>query len=587
MFLLVCSVNARGQAPQLPALPLTTVSLALPSQGTLACPTLTTGSNCIRNVPSGSATSLQKAISAATCGDTIVLVAPSTYTGNFTVPATSCSGWIEIVSGGLTSLPSPGSRVGPANVPHMATISTPNAAPAIQFLPGSNHWRLIGLEITTSYMDTVGTNNGLVTLGLLADGNTSISVQSQLPAYVIFDRIYIHGLSTSNTKRGLQMDGQSIGVVDSYCDEIHNNGQDSQCFASWNGVGPYLIQNDFVQAGAENILFGGADPAITNLVPSDITIIGNVIQKNLAWKTGTVPYNWVIKNLVEFKNAQRVLLDGNVIQNIWPSGQAGYVLVITPRNQSGKCPWCVVQDLTISHNLIQHAAGGLTIAGGDAPPPNGDGVGYSLPSARILIKNNVLDDISGSNWGGDGRAFLITSTATQSNAHDLTIDHNTAFPDHLILYFGDSGAVARTQFTNGLYNYGSYGVGGTGAGGGSLALNTYAPGYIWNDTVIISVSGSSDGNTWPSGTFWNSQTGIQFVKFASANYQLSATSPYHNAGSDGKDIGVWDWSCLNSDSAAALAGTFVPGPSGCASAATTGSENLLPQPPASLSSVVQ
>ena len=155
-----------------------------------------------------------------------------------------------------------------------------------------------------------------------------------------------------------------MGIVDSYCDEIHNNGHDSQCFASWNGVGPYLIQNNFIQAGAENIIFGGADPSIANLVPSDITIIGNVIQKNLAWHGETAPYNWQVKNLVELKNAQRVLLDGNVIQYSWAAAQVGFAIVLTPRNQNGGCTWCVVQDVTITHNIIRHASSGIEIVAG-------------------------------------------------------------------------------------------------------------------------------------------------------------------------------------------------------------------------------
>ena len=167
----------------------------------------------------------------------------------------------------LASLPASGNRVGPANVAKMPRISTPNVSSAIQFLPGSNHWRLIGLEITTSYVSTGNTVYCLVTAGLQSDGATAVNAVAQLPTYLIFDRIYIHGLPTTNTKRGIQMDTQSIGIVDSYCDEIHYNGNDSQCFASWNGAGPYLIQNNFIQAGAEDIMFGGADPSIANLVP--------------------------------------------------------------------------------------------------------------------------------------------------------------------------------------------------------------------------------------------------------------------------------------------------------------------------------
>ena len=549
-------------APVLPVLPQATVDLTMPTQN-----------GTIRNVKAGDATGLQGAINAATCGDTIVLSAGSTYSGNFTIPATSCSGWIEIVTSSLTNLPPSGNRVGPGNTANMAKISTPNVSAAIQFLPGASHWRLIGLEISTSYVSTGNVVYNLVSAGLQADGSTSITVQSQLPAYLIFDRIYIHGLPTTNTKRAIQMDSQAVAVVDSYCDEIHYNANDSQCFASWNGTGPYLIQNNFIQAGAEDILFGGADPAIANLVPSDISIVGNTIQKNQSWRGEAAPYNWVIKNLVELKNAQRVLLDGNVIQYIWSAGQVGFAVLLTPRNQNGNCSWCSVNDVTVTHNLIQHAAQGIEIAGSDSNNP-------SLPSARVLVQNNVLDDINSANWSGHGWAFELMTSTTTTSPHDITIDHNTFFPDQTDLYLGDSSTIPNMKFTNNLGNYGLYGIFGNGVGSGALALSAFTPGYVYGDIVFITANGGSVG-TYPPGTFWNTQAGAQFTNFASANYQLLSSSPYHNAGSDGKDIGVWDWTCLHNDSAAALAGKFVPS-AGCST-----SRNLLPQPPTFLNAVVQ
>ncbi len=577
LVLLIPSGKLYAQAPQQPALPRNTVSLALPVQGTAICPTLTSGSNCIRNAPSGSAASFQSAINAATCGDTIVLAAGSTYSGNFTIPSTSCSGWIVIESSAAASLPPPGTRVRPSDVLAMATVSTPNTGDAIQFLPNSNHWRLIGLEITTSYISTTNAVYQLISAGDQSGGGSSITVQSQLPAYLIFDRIYIHGVSTTNTNHGIQMDAQSVGVVDSYCDEIHSNGADSQCFVSWNGVGPFLIQNNFIQAGAEDIMFGGADPGITNLVPSDITIIGNLIQKNLAWRNEAAPYNWVVKNLVEFKNAQRVLLDGNVIQDVWESGQVGFAVLSTPRNQSGNCSWCVVQDVTATHNLIQHACMGTEIAGSDNNYA-------SLPSARILVRNNVYVDISNANWcGGSGGGWLfeLAMNATTIAPHDITIDHNTAFPSDSAIQLGDAGVAATVQLTNNLWDYGVYGVRGTGTSSGMTALNTFLSPYTWNENLFVNSTGTSDGNSWPSGTLWSTQPNVQFSNYSNANYQVLATSTYHNAGTDGKDIGVWDWGCLNNDSAAAFAGNFVPN-TGCASSA-----NLPPQPPTNLTATVQ
>jgi hypothetical protein len=272
---------------------------------------LTTGGNCVRNVPAGDATSFQAALNAATCGDTIVLKAGSTYTGNFTVPATTCasaSGWMVIASSALSSLPQPGNRVGPSNASEMPVISTPNVSPALSFLPSSSHWRVVGAEITTSYVST-NTLYWLVGLGFAA--STNVASTALLPSYVILDRTWVHGSSTTPIQHGVYANAASFGWVDSTCDSIVDSGADAQCFLSTNGVGPYLLQNNLFEATGENVLFGGADPAIANLVPSDITIVGNLFEKDTAWRASISD----VKNHFELKNAQRLLLEGNVLEH--------------------------------------------------------------------------------------------------------------------------------------------------------------------------------------------------------------------------------------------------------------------------------
>ena len=44
----------------------------------------------------------------------------------------------------------------------------------------------------------------------------------------------------------------------------------------WNGPGPFLIENNYLEAAGENVMFGGSDPSIANLVPSNITIRRNL-----------------------------------------------------------------------------------------------------------------------------------------------------------------------------------------------------------------------------------------------------------------------------------------------------------------------
>ncbi len=579
--LIAAMANVNAQAPTQPTLPQKTVILTLPTQGTSICPTLTTGSNCIRNLPAGNSTSLQNAINAATCGDTIVLAAGSTYSGHFTIPSTSCSGWIEIKSSAMASLPSRGNRVSPSDASNMAIISTPDSSPAIQFLPNANHWRLMGLEITTSSAGTV--------YNLVLSGWTLSSTEDtldQMPSYLIFDRCYLTGSSTNSVIRGIWMDSTYMAIVDSYCDEIHTNYSDTQCFASFNGPGPYLIQNNFIQAAGENIMFGGDDPSITNLIPSDITIIGNLIQKKLSWRSNGPPYTWVIKNLLELKNAQRVLVDGNVFQYTWQQAQAVAILYRSV-NQGGACTWCSVLDITTTHNIISHAPNGVNITA--------YATSNCVPTGRVRVSNNRLTDISGLNWGNNtnavGQAFN-TGAYDPPDMHDIIIDHNTAFSDRYALYTDYSTAgdvVQNVQYTNNLQDSGISGVSGTSA---------FEPGYSWNphrlsDVVLMNATAAPVGGNPPidPGISFTTYAGAGFTSYSGSdpdltgNFQLTSSSSYHNAGTDGKDIGVWDWICLNNDSAAALAGKFVPSQRCVLSGILL--PTLLPQPPAILNAVVQ
>src|SRR6516162_124167 len=79
-----------------------------------------------RVLPVAAGGNLQAALDKAQLGDTIVLQAGATFSlpgGPFKLPnKTSGSGWIYVVSSHLSSLPSPGVRVGPANATNMPKI---------------------------------------------------------------------------------------------------------------------------------------------------------------------------------------------------------------------------------------------------------------------------------------------------------------------------------------------------------------------------------------------------------------------------------------------------------------------------------
>src|SRR5439155_19433812 len=138
--------------------------------------------------------------------------------------------------------------------------------------------------------------------------------------------------------------------------------------AGWDGPGPFAILNNHLEGAGENVLFGGADPSTAGLVPSDIEIRHNHFIKPLTWKADDPTYlgtPWTVKNLLELKNAQRVVIDGNVLEYNWPAAQNGFAVLFTVRNQDGHSPWSTVSDVVFSNNILRHATSALNVLGHD------------------------------------------------------------------------------------------------------------------------------------------------------------------------------------------------------------------------------
>ena len=117
----------------------------------------------------------------------------------------------------------------------------------------------------------------------------------------------------------------------------------------------------------------------------------------------------------------------------------------------------------------------------------------SQQTKRILIKDNVFEDVSSANWGGSGRLFqLLDGTA------DITIDHNTAFQTgEIIVASGDPNV--RFTYRNNLTPHNQYGVGGDNYYGNPMgALAAYFPGSVFTRNVL------QGGNAaqYPAGNFF-------------------------------------------------------------------------------------
>lgn len=387
----------------------------------------------------------------------------------------------------------------------MAKIVTPNAGAALYFPSGANYYKLQGLEVTPA--------SGIYVQDLIQVGYGETTVAA-LPHDVDFDRDYIHGESLNGGKRGIAMNGINVTVENCYMSEFFSGWQDTQAIAGWNGPGPYKITNNYLEAGTETVAFGGAPPTIYGMIPSDIQISNNLFFKPKSW----IGWVWV-KNHFELKNAQRVTLDNNIFENNWVGAdQRGFALVFTVRTEWGQVPWAVVKDIKITNNKFRHSGAGINFSGHDD-----DGSGSS---SGFLVQNNTWEDIN-SNWGSDGRLYQILG------ASDITIDHNTSFQAGYLMVF-DGGPSYNINFTNNIAMVG-YGIASNGSGFGSSAWNGYVRGGSIARNIII----SAQANQYPANNFYpGSSNDVGFTDVAGGNLNLTAASPYRNAGTDGKDIGA-------------------------------------------------
>ncbi|HWQ35194.1 MAG TPA: hypothetical protein VNQ79_20280, partial [Blastocatellia bacterium] len=211
-------------------------------------------------VPAGG--DLQAALDSAQPGDVISIQAGATFTGNFTLPNKPGSDWIIVrTSTPDSSLPAPGTRMTPDRAGQLARIVSPNADAALKTQAGAHHFRFIGIEFTIG--SNVSPNYGVVQFGSSDNSQSSLDA---VPHDLIIDRCWIHGNATGDVSRGVSLNSARTAVIDSHISDCHGVGFDTQAIAGWNGPGPFRIVNNYLEGAGENVMFGGADPKIANLV---------------------------------------------------------------------------------------------------------------------------------------------------------------------------------------------------------------------------------------------------------------------------------------------------------------------------------
>jgi hypothetical protein len=474
-----------------------------------------------RTISPATGGALQAALDTARYGDEILLNPSVTYVGNFVFSKRAGTGWITVRSSS-SSLPAAGIRIRPSNAALLGKLqSAHHAIPVFRVDTGAQGLRVIGVEMRAAPTATMA--YALVEIGSATHQWTSASA----PRNIVLERVWIHGSSTLDFQRCLALQSGATAVLDSWLSDCHGRGYDSQAIVGWNGPGPYQIVNNYLEGAGENLMFGGADPAVPNLVPSDIEVRGNHFYKPPSWQGA-----WTVKNLLEFKAGIRVLIENNVFENNWADAQSGAAILFRSVNQSGGAPWSETRDLIFRYNIVRNSANGMNIIGIGTSHP-------AIPMSRVYIAHNSWELIGNGAFNG-GALWQIGGVV------DLVMENNTGFgKTHGVQFL--SGRSGNLVLRNNVFGKSEENIGfdfalgsSEGFGWGTAALNAHAQTWTFVNNVV-----TKGASQFPAGNSYVSSPAAIGLSHLWSDTALNGSSSFLSAGTAGSMPGA-DYIALRS-----------------------------------------
>jgi len=451
---------------------------------------------------------LQTVVNNANYGDTIVLEAGVTYAGPLVLPykegaPNSESNYITIRTSDLKGIAAEGERVSAQQARSMPKIVAPSSGVALGTAQRAHHYKFIGIEFAPAA--NAGYVYSVVDLG--AGDYTSLD---QFAHHLVFDRCYVHSTGLGKARRGFALNSGETSIVNSYISGFAGEGDETQAVCGWNGPGPFHIVNNYIEGGGQNIMFGGGDPRVPNLVPSDIEIRRNSLYKPAEWFGKAT-----LKAMIELKNARRVLIDGNVIEG----GRPIDAFVLTVRNQDGTAPWCTLQNIEVTNNIVRHTGAAFSLLGKDGNYP-------SEQATAFKIANNLMVDI-----GPDYQATFMAINSMDS----VLVDHNTVQQRGTILSAIGNQSTGFT-FQNNIVQHNSYGV---FCERGDAISNCFPGGVLKRNLIVDNLKVGGMETRFPLGNYFlPSYNDVGFEDYARGDWRLSAKSKAKGKATDGKDLGV-------------------------------------------------
>jgi hypothetical protein len=448
---------------------------------------------------------LQAALERARPGDTITLAAGATFRGAYRLPNKTGAQFITVRSSAPDDqLPAAGARLDPskyaAALPKL--VGGVAGSPVLAASAGAHHFRFVAVEFGA----TVGGQGNIIELGTGQEESLDA-----LPHDIEFDRCYVHGDARDGQRRGIALNARAVKIANSYFADIKRRGEESQAICGWGGAGPFEITNNYIEAAAEGLMFGGATPRL-KVVASDIVISGNHFNKPPAWRDE----GWAVKNHLELKNARRVHIESNLFTNTWASAQDGTAVLFTVRSEDGQVPDATVEDVEFVNNVVRGAANCFQAYGSEGRGGH-----------HLTIRNNLFTDVD-TRFGAGGKFLVVTQW------DGLTVEQNTINTSGSItVAFGQptTGFVFRRN----IVKHNDYGFQGDGHSPDADSVRAFFPGAVIVDNAIVGgVPFAGAGrNAYPT-----TLDEVGFVNWRAGDFHLRPNNTLRRAATGGAPIGA-------------------------------------------------
>jgi|ERR1017187_1022364 hypothetical protein len=548
------------------------------------------------------AAEFQEALTGAKCGQLIHMQTGVTYAGNFTVPGLACPATAPVLVanshiGALRQWTVPSrSLAGGAAVPTI--IGKQNATAALNISDGAANWYFAGIEITEDPtavgvypIVSIGDNTSSIAAlphDITFDrclvhpsSSTTNFVRGGIDLNVVGGAVIysaIWGIVNNGQDTQAILAQNTPGPLLIAGNDLEATGENIM-LATNCGANAGSTARDGMPMGSQGWQPGnGGIP--TCPVPSDVTVRLNHFRKQLVWQSQSMD----VKNLFEIKHGQRVLLDSNILDTSYSGGQAEAIIM--------NCFYqgiYVCQDFTVTNNLIEHVPAVGSISGNGEPTVSttcgapGQSACTIQTGQRVLFRNNLAVDVNGNGsqgsfgpgvgYGGTGESFQLQYTGNFVADHNTILNEPPSYLNGLSFVDQPPSTNVHFQYTNNLI-YASPTAGGMTPGqtiaalpapvlGGDVFvgdywpnINTwggigsppYPPGILTAASTAAPVAGQPACNiaNKPIAQCWPLDWAlVGFIDFTGGNagrdlpgMALAATSPYHNAATDGTDIGA-------------------------------------------------